>query len=102
MIIDFLKKRSSPAENKPLLRYFDEKYYLREYLEVADHELSPLEHYIVIGWKIGYDPGPDFSTMGYLNANPDIVGSRQNPLMHFLQIGMAEGRIGWEKNHKSR
>ncbi|MET3695041.1 hypothetical protein [Methylobacterium goesingense] len=83
---------------KPILRYFDESYYLREYPHVADHDLSPVEHYLMIGWKDRYDPGPEFSTKGYLDANPDIIGSKQNPLIHFLQHGMAEGRIGWEKN----
>jgi hypothetical protein len=82
---------------KPTLRYFDESYYHRNYPDVAQHELSPLEHYLLIGWKDRNDPGPEFSTRGYLNANQDVAAIRVCPLLHFLQNGMAEGRTGWEK-----
>lgn len=92
------KLRIGPKGNKkPVLRYFDEAYYLRKYPEVKLHEFSALEHYLLIGWKDRNDPGPEFSTRGYLNANPDVFAIRVNPLLHFLQHGMAEGRTGWEK-----
>jgi hypothetical protein len=94
-IVERIRFRSKNGR-KPTLRYFDEAYYLREYPEVAAHDLSPIEHYLLIGWKNRNDPGPDFSTHGYLDANPDVAAIRVCPLLHFLQHGMAEGRTGWE------
>jgi hypothetical protein len=97
MAINFVRKIGGLSRRKPVLRYFDEGYYLRAYPHVADHELSPVEHYLLIGWKERNDPGPDFSTRGYLDANPDVAVIRVNPLLHFLQNGIVEGLKGWEK-----
>jgi serralysin len=33
-----------------------------------------------------------FSTNGYLTGYPDVAAANINPLQHFLQNGMAEGR----------
>jgi hypothetical protein len=98
MILKLARKLIRSANNKPTLRYFDEKYYLLEYPSVYDHELSPLDHYLLVGWKDRLDPSAEFSTNGYLNANPDVSAIRVNPLLHFLQHGKAEGRTGWEKS----
>lgn len=87
---------------KPAIRYFDEKYYLRTYPEVAEYQFSPLEHYLFIGWRLRYDPSEEFSTEGYLTANPDVSAIRMNPLLHFLQHGLAEGRKGWDRRPGSR
>ena len=89
-------------KSKPAIRYFDETYYLRTYPEVADYQFSPLEHYLFIGWRLRYDPSAEFSTDGYLNANPDVSAIRMNPLLHFLQHGLAEGRKGWDRRAGSR
>lgn len=102
MALRLVPKFSGKAGRRPVLRYFDEAYYLLEYPEVAQHELTPLEHFLLIGWKDRNDPGPDFSTGGYLSANPDVSAIRVNPLLHFLEHGMAEGRTGWEKEASRR
>lgn len=97
MVLSLVRKLTGSSSRKPTLRYFDEAYYLREYPEVSEHELSPLEHFLLFGWKLRYDPSAEFSTQGYLDANPDVIGSKISPLIHFLQHGKAEGRKGWQK-----
>jgi hypothetical protein len=98
MLERLINNISGKISSKPTLRFFDEKYYTSQYPDVASHELSPLEHYLLIGWKDRYDPSTLFSTRGYLSANPDVAAIRINPLLHFLQHGLAEGRTGWEKS----
>ncbi|GJE26063.1 hypothetical protein [Methylobacterium organophilum] len=82
----------------PQLRFFDEGYYVSSYPDVLHQRLSPLEHYLLIGWREGRDPGPYFSTVGYLEANSDVArDDRINPFIHFLEYGLKENRTGWEK-----
>ena len=54
--------------------------------------MASVLHYVRIGWKAGLDPSADFSTEGYLSANPDVRRAGINPLVHFVQHGRAEGR----------
>lgn len=53
---------------------------------------DPLGHYCRRGWREGLDPGPWFSTTGYLRAHPDVVQVGINPLLHFVTTGQWEGR----------
>jgi serralysin len=43
------------------------------------------------GWKAA-DASIAFDTAGYLSANPDVAAAGINPLDHFLQFGIHEGR----------
>jgi serralysin len=54
--------------------------------------VNPLLHYQVVGWTEGRDPSAGFDTLGYLAANPDVAAAGINPLDHFLQLGIYEGR----------
>lgn len=63
---------------------FDEKWYVQQYPDVKIVGIDPIVHYLWIGWKIGRDPGPFFSTRGYLAANPSIASSGKNPLLHAI------------------
>ena len=74
---------------------FDEDFYLTTYPEVLNSGLSPLTHFLKIGWKENKDPSRHFSTAGYLLANPDVAEAGVNPLRHFIRHGIAEGRSGW-------
>jgi autotransporter-associated beta strand protein len=49
-------------------------------------------HYNGNGWHEGRDPNADFSTTGYLGANPDVAAAGANPLQHYEQFGWREGR----------
>ena len=77
---------------------FDPVYYQYWYRDTLPFVGGPALHYLCHGWKEGRDPSAGFSTLGYLNANPDVLKSGEIPLIHFLDRGLAEGRKGWEKN----
>lgn len=49
-------------------------------------------HYLLYGAKEGLDPGPFFSTNGYLRQNPDVALKGANPLAHYELFGRKEGR----------
>jgi hypothetical protein len=55
---------------------------------------GPLVHYIHYGWREGRDPSAGFSGEGYLKANPDVRESGCNPLVHFVESGLAEWTSG--------
>jgi serralysin len=44
------------------------------------------------GWQEGRDPSARFDTLGYLAANPDVAAGGANPLAHYMQFGIYEGR----------
>jgi GT2 family glycosyltransferase len=54
--------------------------------------MDPALHYFLHGAAEGRDPGPRFSTSGYLAGNPDVERHGMNPLLHYLLHGEAEGR----------
>lgn len=49
-------------------------------------------HYLLHGAKEGFDPGPFFSSDGYLRQNPDVAQRGMNPLAHYELFGRKEGR----------
>ena len=60
---------------------------------MADAGINPIRHYLSFGAFEGRDPGPKFSTIGYLERYPDVAKANVNPLLHYLRHGKAEGRI---------
>ncbi|WP_082552345.1 glycosyltransferase [Methylobacterium sp. Leaf456] len=89
----FRKRRPVPRR----MPGFDEAYYLRAYRDVERFPGTPLQHYLLFGWREGRDPSAGFSGDGYLAANPDVEARDVDPLTHFLDLGLAEGRTGWQK-----
>lgn len=49
-------------------------------------------HYLQQGAALGLSPGPLFDGPWYLDNNPDVAAAGQNPLLHYLDSGRAEGR----------
>lgn len=82
---------------RPLVRiiekseFFDEEYYVANYKNL--YGLKPVEHYLIKGWKVGNNPSRKFDTKFYLLKYPDVRESGMNPLIHYLNHGMAENRI---------
>jgi len=72
---------------------FDAQWYGERYRDVVNFPDGAEAHYLKYGWKMGRDPGPEFSTQGYLDKYPDVIKAGVNPLIHFLQIGLREGRV---------
>jgi len=69
---------------------FDRAFYLENYQDVVG---DPVEHYIRTGWKQGKNPGPLFSTLAYLDFNPDVAKAGYNPLLHYCRFGDVEKRL---------
>jgi hypothetical protein len=71
-------------------KLFDHEWYRGMHPEIG--ESDPAVHYLLKGAVAGYDPGPKFSTLGYLSRYKDVRRTGTNPLVHFLEHGQAEGR----------
>lgn len=87
-------KRSTEYNLIAKSKYFNKRWYLRKYADVASKRVDPVTHYLEHGWKEGRNPGPKFSTELYLKNNPDVAAARINPLLHYERNGKYEvGRI---------
>lgn len=93
---DYLKKQERKIhQNEKIIqksRFFDEKWYIRQYPAVKRFRGSAAEHYLTDGWKQGKDPSPQFSTREYLKLNPGVARAGYNPLLHYETHGILEGR----------
>ncbi|XYK80787.1 MAG: hypothetical protein ROO70_00830 [Labrenzia sp.] len=49
-------------------------------------------HFDNHGWKEGMDPSYVFDTSFYLEQNPDVAAAGINPLTHYLEYGVYQGR----------
>lgn len=72
--------------------FFDKEWYGSNY-DLGDSDAAL--HYLHIGFKEGFNPGPIFSTVGYYECNPDVAENGMNPLLHYEVYGCKEGRT-WE------
>ena len=67
---------------------FDKDWYSETYDVPVDKAAAD---YLLHGYKKGYNPSKYFSTLNYLQANPDIENI--NPLLHYEVYGKKENRI---------
>ena len=51
---------------------FDENYYLKKYPNIKKSGINPLLHYIILGYKKGYNPSLIFDGNFYLNSYEDL------------------------------
>ena len=70
---------------------FDEDWYAKAYLN-GDGLTDGLSHFLRVGARRGYDPGPRFSMNAYLADYPDVRAAGTNALLHYLRFGANEGR----------
>ena len=82
-----------------LSQFFDREYYLNQYKEVQESDLSPVMHYLLVGADLGYNPSAQFSTELYWKKYPDTQGVI--PLLHYLESGEREGRRYFRVRQKS-
>lgn len=78
-------------QNRAPCAFFSTSGYRAAYTDIANANINPLAHYNSYGWREGRDLSGLFKTQAYLSAYPDIANAN-NPLMHFLQAGIWEGR----------
>ncbi len=93
---DFLKKRADGIRSDIKIikksKFFDKNRYVKTYSDVCQSDMSPQEHYLLVGWRKGYDPSEKFSTTEYLKLNSDVADRNINPLVHYHRHGYAENR----------
>lgn len=77
---------------KVLSTVFNEAYYLSKNPDATHSNLTPLEHYRTIGWKLNVRPHPLFDVVWYLQQNPDVAAAGHEPLQHYLEHGWKNGR----------
>jgi GT2 family glycosyltransferase len=83
--------RVSDAEDLALREYFDAKWYLETYPDVADAGVDPLRHFLEYGEAEGRNPSGAFSTTYYRNAYMQAEPPDASPLRHFLRVGRVLG-----------
>ena len=70
--------------------YFDARYYLDRYADVAQSGMDPLLHYVDHGAAELRRPSRKFDTNFYVKTTPDA--GTLNPLVHFLRHGLHANR----------
>ena len=78
--------------------YFDGDWYGRTYGVEGDC----VDHYLNVGYALGFNPGPDFSTREYYDCNKDVEDYGMNPLLHYELYGQYESRMIWVSEMKDR
>ena len=78
--------------------YFNKKWYLKTYPDIAEAKIDAAYHYVKYGWRESRNPGPKFNTRAYLIANPDVARVGQNPLLHYERYGRFERRALFPAN----
>lgn len=73
--------------------YFNIKWYLETYPDVAEAGVHPVEHYLLYGAAEGRLPSPNFDGKWYLIRYPDVEKAGLNPLVHYETYGKGEGRV---------
>jgi GT2 family glycosyltransferase len=81
----------SDADDSLLKKYFDPKWYLETYADVADAGVDPLRHFLEYGEAEGRNPSSTFSTTYYRNTYMQAESPDASPLRHFLRVGRALG-----------
>lgn len=78
------------------LSLFNYNWYLEKYVDVyLTPNLHPFEHYMNIGWCEGRNPSSAFNTEKYLETYRNREKITDNPLKHFLEVGLNAGLQYW-------
>ena len=86
-ISDIDQRNYSIILNSP---FFDDGWYRSTY--DLDSNVDCVDHYLNVGYTMGFNPGPDFSTYIYWECNRDIKINGMNPLLHYELYGKNENR----------
>ena len=76
--------------------FFEADHYALYYADVKAARISPVWHYLLMGFREGCNPSPQFDTDYYLGTYPDVAATGLNPLVHYFKWGRAEGRGCWK------
>lgn len=73
--------------------FFDPDWYLDKYPDIRQAGVDPLEHFVRHGASECRRPGPDFDVRWYISQEPSIDPKVDNPVIHYLLVGKAAGRV---------
>lgn len=73
-------------------KFFDRNYYSAQTGLQFEDDLAAATHYIEIGAAKRLRPSALFDGTYYLESNGDVANAGINPLVHFIQHGLKEGR----------
>ena len=77
---------------------FDENYYVSQYGDEISNELTPLHHFLSVGYKEGKNPNSEFVTSFYKNNYDDV--KKSNPFVHYLTKGQGRKINYFEEKNK--
>ncbi|MFN7003889.1 MAG: glycosyltransferase, partial [Roseinatronobacter sp.] len=81
------------AQARLLDEAFDVDFYRRQNPALASNDADPILHYMSVGWRMGLDPSPDFSTKFYVQGQGDRPFVGGNPLSDYVQVGKSQGSL---------
>ncbi len=86
--------RTTKSDIKALKRtgLFMAGWYEKQYPEVKNSKLSPIEHYVRIGDKKGYNPNPYFDTAVYQKRYKASLHFPGPTPVHYAKVGWKKGR----------
>lgn len=80
---------------------FDADFY-RDVYDDLPSTMGAFRHYWIAGWTEHRDPAAWFSASGYLEDYPEVAAAGDDPFLHFLTHGAAEGRQARPSRHAAR
>jgi len=64
--------------------FFDPIWYANKYPDVNRRGVDALTHYVTLGGRVGYQPGPDFDVLEYMKKFPELRYNRVPALVHYM------------------
>jgi GT2 family glycosyltransferase len=87
------KIRPGASDYRIIEKAFDRHFYCKKYLEgTSQKAIDPIRHYLEQGCALGYNPTAWFSSLDYLESNPDVLEAGVNPFVHYMTDGYKERR----------
>lgn len=72
---------------------FDESYYVSKYGDEISNILTPIHHFLSVGYIEGKNPNKEFNTLYYRNQNEKLVKDKGiNPFVYYIQNGKDKSR----------
>lgn len=93
---DEVRLRNRPeiaARARLIAQAFDHDHYALQVPALTSNDVVPIQHYMSVGWRMGLDPSPHFSTQFYVDAHGDRPFAGDNPLCDYLMVGKAQGSL---------
>ena len=95
LLRDFARVTLSDGDIYHLVRkskLFDSKWYALQTGEEFAGEEEALSHYLSGRNAYQINPSPDFDGLRYIKEYDDVASAELNPLLHYVQFGVCEGR----------